>query len=562
MSNTEERKINRFLCVSDAGKVQSDAVTPLANSDLDIRDKCEVTMTEVIERQITRDCRDEYPMASKIKTRLLRVGLNYAETTPHIMFRWLAIFLGGSSSPSGTPANEVQRLTRVGAASTGAFKLRMVLEGRTVTTKAIDWNATTTDIVNALTAARMLYIQPGDVTASGGTKQVEDLTVAGTCNASGNLPVTVRAAESPALAAGKVINVPILDLDTAAIVAGKIRVALAADTDVSAFFTISGGTTHVIGTAINAAANDATMAISYTAVLGMTAATSADSTAGVAPTLWGATGITLSFAERLRRANLPLLEIVDDTVDGGGLAITQITAGDQNFHEATISTTRAKLRTSFALGWEDVEDRVEKYVGFAVESWNPTVSRDGQVGLQVSLIGPWEPDSIEEDFTIPDCVNIDPLLAEDCRLLVDNNWETTDVNSETITLNDNIPLDKLSAFAFDGIDLQDVERGNQPTHSIAMGIFGTEVDAVYQLGYLERTQSNVPVVSHFGMPGNRCTVLMPSTHIQFQGNRWAFAGGREVSVVQLDGVPMRNDADLPVSAEAYLDQSSAFLATS
>lgn len=561
MANHEDRKINRFLCVSGAGLVQVDANTPVPTIDLDTRDKCDVTLSEVINRRITRDCKDRYPIKTQITDRLLRVALNYTEVTPQIMYRWLAIFLGASTAPTGAPANEVQRLSRSGTVSGGTFTLAMTLEGRLVTTKPIAWNATISQVIDALTAARMLYIQPGDVTGVGGTPQAEDLTVVGTCTGDGNLPVTVTAANSPALAAGKTINVAILDTDTATIVAGKIRVALAADTDVNGFFVVSGATTHVILTARAGAANDVTMAVSNTAVLGMTAATSANSTAGVAD--WGAPGITLTFARRLARANLPQLVVDNALITGGGSILNaNVTNGNQNFHTSTRSVSDVKLLTGFALGWDDVTDRVEIYAGFAVESWNPTVNRDGNAGLQVSLIGPWEPDSIPTDFDIPDCINIDPLLAQDCSLLVDGNIQTTDVNSETITLNDNVPIDRLSAFGFDSVDVQRLQRGNQPADTISMGVFGTEVDAIYQLAYLERTEDPVPVIARFGMPGNRCTVLMPLTKIQFQGNRWAFVGGLQLGVVQLEGTAYASAPDTPVSAEAYLDQATAFLLTS
>lgn len=74
--------------------------------------------------------------------------------------------------------------------------------------------------------------------------------------------------------------------DNAAAVATKIRAALTADTDVGGFFTISGTGADIIATAKTAAANDATMNISVdngTCTGLTTAATSADTTAGVAP---------------------------------------------------------------------------------------------------------------------------------------------------------------------------------------------------------------------------------------------------------------------------------------
>jgi hypothetical protein len=96
----------------------------------------------------------------------------------------------------------------------------------------------------------------------------------------------------------KTINVPVVNGDTAAVWAGKVRTALAADTAVAALFVVSGTSTSIILThkpsktyAIGATslpirvANDSTLNIALdngTCTGITTAATSANTTAGVA----------------------------------------------------------------------------------------------------------------------------------------------------------------------------------------------------------------------------------------------------------------------------------------
>jgi CSLREA domain-containing protein len=117
----------------------------------------------------------------------------------------------------------------------------------------------------------------------GGVKQAETATVVGTITSAGtkNAAVTVTAAgmtNSP-----KTLNVAVVNGDNASAVAGKIRVALAADANVSAFFTVSGATNQIILTTITAAANDGTMNIATDngTSTGLTPApTSADTTPG------------------------------------------------------------------------------------------------------------------------------------------------------------------------------------------------------------------------------------------------------------------------------------------
>lgn len=123
---------------------------------------------------------------------------------------------------------------------------------------------------------------------SAGTAQVETATAAGTVTASGNASVTVTAAGMTG--SPKTINVAVLNGDTAATWAGKVRTALAADTAVDALFTVGGTSTAISLTRKASAvgilpANDGTLNIALangTSTGITTTATSANTTAGVA----------------------------------------------------------------------------------------------------------------------------------------------------------------------------------------------------------------------------------------------------------------------------------------
>lgn len=147
--------------------------------------------------------------------------------------------------------------------------------------------------------------------------QVETATLAGTITGSGNATITVTAngmTNSP-----KAISVAVVDGDDASAIAGKIRVALAADVDVAAFFTVSGATTAVILTAKVKAANDATMNIAQidgTSHGLTTAANSANTTAGAAAVAQVETAT--------------VAETVDGVLTAGNVAITVTAAGMTN----------------------------------------------------------------------------------------------------------------------------------------------------------------------------------------------------------------------------------------
>lgn len=151
-------------------------------------------------------------------------------------------------------------------------------------------------------SASDLVIDISDLDSTGttawtaGTAQVETATAAGSITGTGNATVVVTA--SGMTGSPKTISVAVTNGDTAATWAGKVRTALAADTAVSALFTVGGSTTAISltrkststytvnGTSVPVyPANDATLNISLdngTCTGITTAASSTNTTAGVA----------------------------------------------------------------------------------------------------------------------------------------------------------------------------------------------------------------------------------------------------------------------------------------
>lgn len=116
-----------------------------------------------------------------------------------------------------------------------------------------------------------------------GTPQVETATVIGAITQNGNASVIVTAAGMTG--SSITLNVAVLNGDSDATVAGKIRAALALNANVTARFAISGAGTAVVLTRLVAAANDATLNVSIDngTCTGLTPApNSANTTPGVA----------------------------------------------------------------------------------------------------------------------------------------------------------------------------------------------------------------------------------------------------------------------------------------
>lgn len=123
-----------------------------------------------------------------------------------------------------------------------------------------------------------------ETTGLAAVSQIETATVAGGATASANIIVTVTAAGltgSPLAT-----NVAVLNGDTAAQVAGKIRTALGLVSAITSLYTVGGSSATVTLTKTSPVANDATLNIAIDGTTNSTgvpdAATSANTTAGVA----------------------------------------------------------------------------------------------------------------------------------------------------------------------------------------------------------------------------------------------------------------------------------------
>lgn len=445
MSSSPQRLINQFVAFSGAGKVQSAHDAPLSDAALDTRDKCQITVEDLVARRVLLDCENRFPDDETTDNRLKRFTFVYASVTPQILARWASYFFGSSTAPTGTPANEAQTLTRTGTVTGGTFTVSLTLEGRTGITAPIAWNAAPSVIQAALSkvgASIGNLIKAGDVVCSG------DWT----------------------------------------------------------------------------------------------------------------SGIILTFGGRLKRADLPLVVIAASLAGTSpGIAVAQTIAGAQKYHQFTNSTADAKAEFSFALGFKTGSLATEKYYNAVCERFDPVLNRGGDVSLTVSALCNYEAEQVA-GFPVPACVNYAPLKTSDCRLSIGGEWKTLDIFQQTMTNNDGIAVDA-DTFGFDSVDPELLERGDQPQYAVAAQIFGAINDPADALAVAVRAESKIAYTTHFGMPGDRFTLLAPNTKVRPQANSRAFAGSRNRSVIALDGLPLRDGSNPPLRAEAYIDQATAFLLT-
>lgn len=207
-------------------------------------------------------------------------------------------------------------------------------------------------------------METGAVTGTvAGTNQVETATIVAAAGATtaGNLNVTVTSS----LITGSPLLVPValvLADDTAAKVAAKVRTALGATAAITAHYTVSGTGADYVLTAIEKAANDATLNMGHASdgtLVGITtAATSADTTGGVgisraykvSGTNWNNAdfeGVTLPTMSKLhsmliRSASTAGTIAIDSgtnsyDVDAPFVSLTSAPAGDHPFAGASVT---------------------------------------------------------------------------------------------------------------------------------------------------------------------------------------------------------------------------------
>lgn len=175
----------KFMTLSGVFKRQTAFGTPLADVDLDTRHNADITIEEIVDVENVFDCDGDDLVSETLNSRLKRFRISYSSVTPQIIAGWLAMALGTSGAPTGTPANEVQTLT--GDATGGTFTLSFSFEGKSGTTGAIAYNA---DAPTVQAALQTIPFLTGIVACAGTISGGMTITFLGDLQ-KGNLPLVV-----------------------------------------------------------------------------------------------------------------------------------------------------------------------------------------------------------------------------------------------------------------------------------------------------------------------------------------------------------------------------------
>lgn len=211
-----------------------------------------------------------------------------------------------------------------------------------------------------------------------GVSQVETTLVVGPVTGSGNAAVTVTAAAMTG--SPYVLNVAVLNGDTATNVATKVRAALDADAAFRAFFNATGGTgANVIMTAIHGRANDATMNLRITngTCTGLTLADSANTTAGSNTTqikIDAALGVLTAGSVTVSATGI----LAGGTVGLNALGLQVVGATNATFSQGRAITNVAAIDGAVWSAFYDFND--------AAESGHQTILRSNAIASRESIL--------------------------------------------------------------------------------------------------------------------------------------------------------------------------------
>lgn len=265
----------------------------------------------------------------------------------------------------------------------------------------------------------------------------------------------------------------------------------------------------------------------------------------------------VTFQGRLAKANMPMITLGTGSLTGGSASVAQTTAGTNKVHPMSRSTDDALVKFSMAAGFENDAQPFEKFWKLVCDALTITLTRRKEVTLSVVCLGRFTPEEIE-DFEVPDCVIPEPLHGRDVRIKWNTAWITNDLWSSTIQLNNNVPAGD-DAFDFDSEEIGELERGEKPTQTISLQILGKRGDTVHTDA---KAKNTIPLEIHLGKPGERVSILAPSTKVKLAASNFTFVGDANRSAINVDAVPYRDETlQAPFRAEANIAQTSAFLGT-
>ncbi len=239
-----------------------------------------------------------------------------------------------------------------------------------------------------------------------------------------------------------------------------------------------------------------------------------------------------------------------------GAAGVPVTAGSRKKHTLTRSLSDDLAAFGFVDCFEDDLATAEKYIGFKVDSISIQINRRKKITMTMTTIGRFATAAVA-DFDLPDCETPTALKGSDVKILIGGVDRTDLLWQLGINLGNVMPTGD-DCFPFVGTELQLLERGKQPTYTLAPQLLVRKGHAAHTAA---KNRTKTPVVVQFGADADEHLVLtFPNTYLELNSKWRQFVGELEQYSTVIDATPMK-DATLqtPLKAEAYLNQTEQLL---
>ena len=268
------------------------------------------------------------------------------------------------------------------------------------------------------------------------------------------------------------------------------------------------------------------------------------------------TGIIVTFGGKLANTALPLMTIDNSLATGGTVTIAETTPGVPRISDITRATSAELPLISFIIGYDGDTASYKKYYNHAVNSVTLNINKGQLSQIDIEMIGSTLYTS-EPGFTVPQCINYDPIRAVDTRFEIDANFITADTRSINYTLNNNMASDQ-DAFPFDSVFMSVFERGYRQTETLEFAVDGCETDDLYEWA---DSLTDKPVKIYFGAPVNRAILDVPVCELSLGTPDVGYTpGGR--TFINVAGEPHKDATLGTYSMIEYLEDSSTpFLGT-
>jgi hypothetical protein len=266
---------------------------------------------------------------------------------------------------------------------------------------------------------------------------------------------------------------------------------------------------------------------------------------------------TITFQNKLAKANLPMLTLVDASTGGTGVTIASATNGANNLHAISATTSENPALFSLIEGY-DGENLTNKFKDMVLDSWSVNLTRRGRMNLTVTAYGDPIPDVLS-GYSMPTCDNPAPIHAKDCRIKIGSAYVGGDMRELTYTESNNIDVSE-DAMSFDDITPDQLQAGD-PTASLSALIIGSPTSNLYTFADDAPDDAFDTLELDLGVPGERLAIFAPHTQFRLDDGLQEYVGNRNVSAFRLLGRPSPDNSNIFTRGEYTGAVATQFLLT-